>query len=247
MRKHDFCFARFVFGICFAVALSGCFVQVKDLFSSQNKTVLRLTTLHYRHKNDPSPKRLPLSRAVQQRYQTTEALRFEFTANKQGFLYVLHRDPKGQFHALYPATEGNEADSRINAYETFRFPKKAKFVFRPPTGDEHLSFVFASSSLSLEDARAYADRWMPYLPRHTAILTEPTSPRCPAEYMYFSNCQILFNKKLNKTLVLTPDQERDYQVTSESDFFSLPQNIPENEYLSYTSVSFRLSHEPIRQ
>ncbi|HXT27738.1 MAG TPA: protein kinase [Vicinamibacterales bacterium] len=84
-------------------------------------------------------------RAVDMRttFRSGDAVRFEFTSNTEGHLYVVAQGSSGAWKTIFPQPQINGGLNRIKPFEAYRVPDQQWFEFVDPPGSERV-FVFLS-------------------------------------------------------------------------------------------------------
>jgi hypothetical protein len=79
-------------------------------------------------------------------FHSGDHLRFEVSANRDGWLYVLHRGPDGKVEHLWPPAETTATSTvnRVHERATVIVPAEGTFEFDNDTGNEHFYFVIRS-------------------------------------------------------------------------------------------------------
>lgn len=240
---------KWLFGLLF-LSLFGtaCTSSLYALFKNKqsDKMILRLRLL-YHEKNKEPAEEIPLFDVASRSFYTGDALRFEVVSNRSGFLYVLHRDPDGKFHVLYPRKNLSEMDNFVKEYESFTFPKTGKFIFKTPKGKEYLLVALSSKPVPIEQIKNNADEWLPYLASSLDIKpnstneSEANKTTCEREYMNYGMCQVVYPLK-GKRLFYEADKERNIQRLGDANYVLLPHHV-DSTFHNYAFVSFHLKHK----
>lgn len=238
----------------FCVALTGQALAKPSLKTlvlepdqTKRKKGLEIKVVVYTNNPDGtvSKTKMPLSVATRRYYKSGEQVTFEVTSNHSGYLYVLHRDPKGDMSVLYPAANTpnkKNQKNRIKAMKAFHFPHGAKFTFRPPRGLEHLSFVVTDKKLFKEQLFSCAnDYGFPAVSeqRRSDIIRNVETNQGPKENTNLA-VQIIMNAKGHgKTLVM----EADHEPAQDADYIVLPRQNLKPQQVSVLFVRFFFAHQ----
>lgn len=76
-------------------------------------------------------------------FRSGDRLKVEVESNDDAFLYIVARGTSGQWKVLFPATELNQGDNRIQAFQRLTFPSSGRFYFDEQAGEEKLFLVLS--------------------------------------------------------------------------------------------------------
>ncbi|MCC6859269.1 MAG: DUF4384 domain-containing protein, partial [Bryobacterales bacterium] len=106
-------------------------------------------------------------------FHSGDRIRLRVEVNDQGYLYVVHRGSSGVWKPLFPSSEIEAGDNRVDAAVSYDIPPGYVFTFDEQPGEEKLFVVFARQPVTdLEKLIYEVGRGRP---------GEPPAPKAGAE------------------------------------------------------------------
>jgi hypothetical protein len=76
-------------------------------------------------------------------FHAGDRIQFNIQTNGPGFLYIVSQGSSGTWKPMFPSTEVEDGNNRVDGWHTYTMPPKSRMVFDEQTGVEKIFIVFS--------------------------------------------------------------------------------------------------------